>query len=75
MTVHGRFYLPPAPVRESRRLSVDLERGDAAVQDVLDGHGVSLAACVQTFDVMEVRILTDWEGQHGGFARGQQRAV
>lgn len=54
MIVKGRSYLPAASVGEGKTGGVvDLER-NAAVHDVLDGHGVSLAACVQMFDVMQV---------------------
>lgn len=55
MSVRGRSYLPPVPLGEGKSGQViDLERGDAAVHAILDEHGVSLAACVQTFDVMQV---------------------
>lgn len=58
VSVSGRSYFTPEPLGEERRReSIDLERGDAAVRGMLDDHGVSLAACVQTFDVMQVSVV------------------
>lgn len=56
VTVRGRSYLSPVTMGERRgREVIDLERGDdAAVHGILNEHGVSLAACLQTFDVMQV---------------------
>lgn len=40
---------------EDESVTVDLEGRDGGVQHVLEYHGVSLTACVQTFDVMQVK--------------------
>lgn len=40
---------------------INLEGGDAGIQRVLDHHGVTLPACVQTFDLMQVM---NWPIRH-----------
>lgn len=60
MTVNGRSYLTAAANDEpgegdGKGRPVDLDGGNKHIQSVLDSHGVTLAVCVQTFDVMRVR--------------------
>lgn len=49
--MNGSSYLG----EEAEIVTVDLEGRDGGVQRVLEYHGVSLTACVQTFDVMQVK--------------------
>lgn len=61
MVVRGSSYLN-AVAAEKRGgagcRSINLEGRDAGMERVLEYHGVSLAACLQTFDVMQVRMET-----------------
>lgn len=38
---------------------VNLEGRDAGMERVLEYHGVSLSACLQTFDVMQARVCVE----------------
>lgn len=58
VVVRGRSYLDAIASDESRGgdgKPIDLEGGDVGIQRVLDHHGVTLSACVQTFDLMQAR--------------------
>ena len=54
--VSGHSYLDVTADGRGTRESapISLKGSDRGVQRVLDYHGVSLAECVQTFDVMQV---------------------
>ena len=56
VVVRGRSYLNTAVVETERGAGSTpnrLEGRDVGMQRVLDQHGVPLAACLQTFDVMQ----------------------
>lgn len=64
MVVRGRSYLQASTNGKgagNTPVAIDLESGDAGVLRVLDDHAVSLSACLQTFDVMQVRPLSMYE--------------
>lgn len=58
VVVRGRSYLDAVAADKrggSGSNPINLEGRDAGIQRVLDHHGVTLSACLQTFDVMQVR--------------------
>lgn len=58
MLVRGMSYLDAVTAEKGRGggcNSINLEGGDAGIRRVLDHHGVSLSACLHTFDVMQAR--------------------
>lgn len=64
MVIRGRSYLRASTNGKgvgNTPVAIDLEGGDAGIRRVLDNHAVSLSACLQTFDVMQVRPLSMYE--------------
>ncbi|CAM9249583.1 unnamed protein product, partial [Hapterophycus canaliculatus] len=58
VVVSGRSYLDAVASEKKTGAGdkpINLEGGDADMQRVLDHHGVTLSACVQTFDLMQAR--------------------
>ncbi|CAM9892025.1 unnamed protein product, partial [Ectocarpus fasciculatus] len=56
VVVRGRSYLDAVAAEKrggSGSKPINLEGRDAGIQRVLDHHGVTLSACLQTFDVMQ----------------------
>lgn len=58
MVVRGISYLDAVAAEKGKGSGykpINLEGRDAGIQRVLDHHGVSLSACLHTFDVMQAR--------------------
>lgn len=58
LIVRASSLVPVLPTTEKEEFTINHHHCDAAVQGILDEHGVSLAACVQTFDAMKVLMRT-----------------
>ncbi|CBN80035.1 hypothetical protein Esi_0022_0146 [Ectocarpus siliculosus] len=65
VVVRGRSYLDAVGAEKrggSGNKPINLEGRDAGIQRVLDHHGVTLSACLQTFDVMQLSVRYLEEG-------------
>lgn len=58
VVIRGTSYLDAVAAEKGGRSDckpINLEGGDSGIRRVLNHHGVSLSACLHTFDVMQAR--------------------